>query len=145
MAMTAEIAAYGPISSRVQGKAAAIIVCLRQLEWKWPELSGAHGPVTKTGRNFVRALVEPLPRTLKRFARRPRNEPAIRVALGVVQAGWWAQGIAHEAGLAKHGKESWQTRSAKKRTSCGKWSCGGSHARENDSTVGHALNSTKRE
>ena len=49
-----------------------------------------------------RPLVEPVVRLSKRAQRHPREAPAIRAALGVIQGGWWTQEVANSTGASDH-------------------------------------------
>ena len=47
-------------------------------------------------------LLEPMILANKRAQRRPQEAPAIKAALGVIQAGQWTQEVANKAGIAQH-------------------------------------------
>ena len=47
-------------------------------------------------------LLEPVILANKRARRRTQAAPAIKAALGVIQAGWWTPEVANKAGIAEH-------------------------------------------
>ena len=47
-------------------------------------------------------LLEPLILANKRAQRRPQEAPAIKAALGVIQAGWWTQEVANKKEIDEH-------------------------------------------
>ena len=118
-----------PLWSKVSGPTGAKIKCLRQLGWTWPHhttfvtASGHEVDLRQICSRDVKAqaavdselalcrererellpcpLLEPVVLANKRAQRRPHEAPAIKAALGVIQAGWWTQEVADKAGIAE--------------------------------------------